>query len=278
MWESIDVAKTKYPGKMNKYTNPCKKYALHWDPISKAEANENLRHIFPSRIRKLELNTPSLGRVWCTNPVYRYIGGNEIAFVKCGKKRNITNEYETLNKMRNKGVPVPSPLGLFTEQNAYLIPRPTPGAIVITEFLHSVSLGHAIVDERFCLNCLRVLVHQSIRKLHEAFLHGELTHKHVRVCVTAKDAKELIFQAASNSPQIIVKDVIIVDPADSTDYSTVSINQTFEYKKKGELQTLRKSVDNYLTKLEGSKNKSNFESTLKPEERRKRFRSLLDAL
>lgn len=278
MWEVIDQAKIKYPGKMNKQIEPCRKYALHWDPVRKDEANEALNHIFPKKIKRIEINTPSLGRVWTTNSVYRYIGENEIVFIKCGKKESIINEYEILNNMRNKGVPAPSPLGLFTGQDAYLIPEPEQGAILVTEFLHSVSLGHAIVDERFCLNCLRVSVHQAIRKLHESFLHGILTHKHVRVCVTAEAAKNLIFKKATRHPQITIKDVIIVGPSDNNDYTSKSINRIFEKEKQKELHSLRLSVDNYLFQLTKSEDKCVSETSLKPEERYKRYKDLLDGI
>lgn len=275
MWTQINEALIKFPP-MKKHIRACDKYYLHWNPIEIDEANENLQHIFYKGIKRIEINTPSRGRVWTSNPVYRYIGEKEniIVFVKCGSMRSIVDEYNLLHEMRKKGVNVPLPIGIFTEQREAFARKPIRGAILITEFLHSVSLGHSIVEERFCINCLCTFVHHSIRRLHESFLHGCFTHTHIRVCVAAEDAKKLIFGEAYSAPQIPIKDVVIVGPTKhkikDSEKELNFLRNSMYVEKKSKMAL----GENYLGRLEKDID-DKLVTTLDHKERVKRYKKLL---
>lgn len=266
MWTDFKTALHEYP-QMQKHIDAICKYRLPWDPIDRKDARDNLSSVFTSPIYKIEVNTPSIGGVWTTSPVYKYISECETVFVKCGKLDEIINIYKVTQHMRSEGVSTAAPLGIYTEQNETRSPKARDGGILVTEFLNSISLGLAIVDVRFCINCLRDMVHTTINSLHKEFTHGNLTYKHIRVCVGKEDIDKLkVRKRARRAPQIQIKKISIIGPT--------GITRRTELNRDKEIEVLRASAKRYLTRLTRDKNISQITSLTK-EERERRYKSVL---
>ena len=226
MWTYFNDAIKEYAAKRRYIL--AENYCLPWQPSDLSKANNILSQIFngDDKIQTFQVNTPSIGQYWPTHPTYRYISeNNTMAFIKCSTVSQIRKEFHNLHEMKRHSIPVPSPLGIYEcawdddNRDLYQQNEDNRGAILVEEFLYSISLGHALVDQRIELNELLRMVIRELLWLHSVGCHGDMKHQHIRICIKSDFAHKMIFESPTedNKTKIVIGSVGIIDAEDYKD-------------------------------------------------------------
>lgn len=214
MWTRIEDAVKQYAPQRNQLL--AREYSLPWAPTVLSHAAKFLRHIYPHSIREVRVNTPSIGQYWPTHPTFMYENGRAV-FLKAARSDIIMREYENLMALKRWGVSVPTPLGVYTvpeaiyEEDLQIEPRLIRGTLLVEEFLHSISLGHATIERRIPTGELIPMVINALKWMHRFGVHGDLKHQHIRVCVPSKAAIRMIFRPPRDDIVIDISRVSIID-------------------------------------------------------------------
>ena len=197
MWTRVEDALQKYH--THKVKILADGFSLPWRPIMKEEAQKFLFQLYKKPLQEVQVNTPSPGQYWSTHPTYRYMGGQYV-FIKCSDLKNILNEFEMLNLMKKCDIAVPTTIGVYDtpqdifEEDKKMAPFVQRGAILVEEFLHSICLGHALIERRIDMAILSQMVIDNLAWLHKFGSHNDLKHQHIRICLESELAHKFIYE------------------------------------------------------------------------------------
>ena len=166
--------------------------------------------------------TPNIGGFWSTHPTFRYaldeahFFDRNTIFTKVSTERNTLVEMQNLIKM-GEGVRVPKMIGFFknasedVEELRELKPGASVGAVLVEEFVDSISLGQALIEENIDIDALVAGVFSTLRQLHRFCAHRDLKHSHIRVCLDPIVAENLVFGRKERIEELRVNDITIID-------------------------------------------------------------------
>jgi hypothetical protein len=148
--------------------------------VSEREVKQTLQ--FTGNVQ-IYSKTPSIGGSWSTHPSLKYhsdkkiILGKRSVFAKVSTERNILVEKENLIKMR-KNISVPDVLDICQNKEEDLTelhelkPHGQIAAIIVEEFIDSLSLGHAIMEEKLDIHQIVDGVMNILKDMHRFVFIG----------------------------------------------------------------------------------------------------------
>lgn len=278
MWTKLDQALEKYPSRKEHLLSS--NYSLAWSPADKKDAKKNLSHRV-SDIKIIFANTPSIGQYWPTQGAFKYLSKPCEILVKCGDEQRISNEASNMKMMREIKLPVPLLYDLFEtpneiyEDEKFAFPKILKGKILVEEFIHSISLGHALVDRRIDVYAMSEMIIETLVPLHKIAIHGELKHQHIRICLSKEDATNLI----RYNPDGENNDVLSIKGICFIDLETFKENRHIEQNKFVDLIYLRETIIKYYNALDNlDSNLLNQLTLLSKSERYQRMNIFLEIL
>jgi len=279
MWSTIKEAMKQFAPHRDKLFAAA--YSLPWPPAIKEKAAAVLPHIYRKGIDKVRLNTPSIGQYWPTHPTFAYDNGRAV-FVKAGPVGVIEREYQNLMLLKKYGVSVATPLGVYVtpdnlyEEDALMSPGVIHGALMIEEFLHSISFGHALVERRIPVRSLISMTANAVNWMHRFGVHGDFKHQHIRVCVPSKAAVRMIFTPPRDDILVDINRVCIIDMEGFTFRAPGSVDAE---KRRADIEYLKSTLESYFNQLD-SESPENIRrlTVMSGEERRRRFSGVWERL
>ncbi|UCG70373.1 MAG: hypothetical protein JSV09_04980 [Thermoplasmata archaeon] len=231
--------------------------------------------------------TPSIGGSWSTHPSLKYTSDNDVilgkpsVFAKVSTEQNILVEKENLIKMRDQ-VSVPEVLDIYKneEEDLFEIHEMKPGyqiaAILVEEFIDSISLGQAVLEERLNIDLIVDGVLNILKDMHKFCAHRDLKHSHIRIDLDARTAENLT-RGMREELDLDIEGFSIID-VETTKMKREFSDGEFEDNVVTDITQLLASLNGYMSTLEHDTEviKRVFPTPLAV--RLKRFGTLLDAL
>jgi hypothetical protein len=187
IWLPVDEALSRF--KQYRHLITASNYITPFNVVSQRDVRENLH--FSGNV-SIFSKTPSIGGSWSTHPSLKYssdkkvILGKRSVFAKVSTENNVLVEKENLVKMR-KHISVPDVLDTCQNREEDLSelhemkPQGQIAAIIVEEFIDSISLGHAIMEERLDIHYIVKGVLDILRDMHGFCVHRDLKHSHIRI-------------------------------------------------------------------------------------------------
>lgn len=203
--------------------------------------------------------TPSIGGTWSTHPSLKYVSdqndilGKDSVFSKVSTEDNILIEKENLIKMRGH-LPVPEMLDVFRHKDEDLtdLHEMKPGcqiaAILVEEFINSISLGQAIIEEKIDIDMIVKGVLETLKKMHNFCAHRDLKHSHIRINLDSKTCENLSM-GLHEELNLEIEGVSIID-VETTKMRDEFMNEEFETSVKRDITQLLTSITGYMSTLE----------------------------
>jgi hypothetical protein len=252
--------------------------------VSKREVKQNLNFTGDVNIFS---KTPSIGGSWSTHPSLKYssksdvIFGKRSVFAKVSSENNILVEKENLLKMR-KFISVPDFLDICQNKEEDLSelhelkPQGQIAAIIVEEFIDSISLGHAIMEETLDIEFIVEGVLRILKDMHNFCVHRDLKHSHIRINLDAKTAEGLTHGVREHL-DLKIEGFSIID-VETTNMRDDIMDWEFENHIVTDITQLLASLNGYLSTLEHNTDvvKKVFPTPIPI--RLERFGRLLDAL
>jgi hypothetical protein len=231
--------------------------------------------------------TPSIGGSWSTHPSLKYssdkdvILGKRSVFAKVSTENNVLVEKENLIKMR-KNISVPDVLDICQNKEEDLIelqelkPHGQIAAIIVEEFIDSLSLGHAIMEEKLDIHQIVDGVMNILKDMHKFCVHRDLKHSHIRINMDAKTADGLT-RGVRESLNMDIEGFSIIDVETSAMKDELA-GDDFESVVTTDITQLLASINGYLSTLEHDTEMVRKVFSTPLDIRIERFGLLLDAL
>lgn len=203
--------------------------------------------------------TPSLGGIWSTHPSLKYASnqndlfGEKAVFSKVSTENNVKIERENLIKMR-KHVSVPKALGFYRNEEDDLseLQELKPGcqiaAVLVEEFIHSISLGQAIIEEKIDVDRIVRGVLETLKNMHKFCVHLDLKHSHIRINLDPKTCESLA-SGVREQLSLEIEGVSIID-VETTKMGEELADKEFKDDVKRDIAQLLTSLAGYMSTLE----------------------------
>jgi hypothetical protein len=231
--------------------------------------------------------TPSIGGSWSTHPSLKYssitdvIYGKRSVFAKVSSENNILVEKENLIKMR-KFISVPDVLDICQNKEEDLSelhelkPQGQIAAVIVEEFIDSISLGHAIMEESLDIDHIVEGVLRILKDMHAFCVHRDLKHSHIRIDLDPKTAEGLTHGVREHL-DLMIEGFSIID-VETTNMREDLPDWEFESHIVTDITQLLASLNGYLSTLEHNTEivRKVFPTSIPV--RLERFGKLLDAL
>jgi hypothetical protein len=231
--------------------------------------------------------TPSIGGTWSTHPSLKYsserkdILGEHSVFAKVSLENNVLVERDNLTKMKQH-LSVPKVLQVYsnTEEDITELHEMKPnsqiGALLVEEFIDSVSLGHAVVEERIDIDTMVAGVLEILKKMHRFCVHRDLKHSHIRINLDPSTCENLTFGIRKNL-DMEIEGFSVID-VETTQIQTELSDDLFEDYIRRDITQLLTSITGYMSTLELDTEEMRRIFPAPIESRLERFGALLDAL
>ncbi len=203
--------------------------------------------------------TPSIGGIWSTHPSLKYssdlgdILGQSSVFSKVSSEDNILTEMENLIKMKEH-LSVPSVLGFYghKEEDLSELHEMKPGcqiaAVLVEEFIDSISLGNALIEERIDIDMVIDGVVRELKNMHKFCVHRDLKHSHIRIDLDPKTCESLTFGVREHL-NLEIRGISIID-VETTKMREELARKEFETSVKRDITQLLTSITGYMSTLE----------------------------
>jgi hypothetical protein len=282
IWLPVDEALNRF--KQYRHLITASNYITPFNVVSQRDVKENLHF---SEDVSIFSKTPSIGGSWSTHPSLKYssdkkvILGKRSVFAKVSTENNVLVEKENLLKIR-KHISVPDVLDICQTKEEDLSelhemkPQGQIAAIIVEEFIDSVSLGHAIMEERLDIDQIVKGVLNILKDMHRFCTHRDLKHSHIRINLEPATADGLT-RGVRKGLNLDIEGFSIIDVETSKmrddfndgDFDTAVVT---------DITQLLASVNGYLSTLEHDTEMVRKVFSTPLEVRLERFGLLLDAL
>jgi hypothetical protein len=254
IWLPVDEALDRF--KQYRHLITASNYITPFNVVSERDVKESLHFTGDVNIYS---KTPSIGGSWSTHPSLKYssqkavILGKRSVFAKVSTENNILFEKENLIKMR-KFISVPDVLDICQNKEEDLSelhelkPQGQIAAIIVEEFIDSISLGHAIMEERLDIELIVKGVMQILKDMHNFCVHRDLKHSHIRINLDAKAAEGLT-HGVREQLDLEIEGFSIID-VETTNMKEDLNDTEFEGHIITDITQLLASVNGYLSTLE----------------------------
>jgi hypothetical protein len=282
IWLPVEEALERF--KQYRHLITASNYITPFNVVSQRDVKENLH--FTENV-DIFSKTPSIGGSWSTHPSLKYssnknvILGKRSVFAKVSNENNILVEKENLIKMR-KNISVPDFLDICQNKEEDLSelhelkPQGQIAAIIVEEFIDSVSLGHAIMEERLDIYSIVDGVMDILKDMHKFCAHRDLKHSHIRIDLDAKTADGLT-RGLRGSWNLDIEGFSIID-VETSKMKDEFIQEEFEPVVVTDITQLLASINGYLSTLEHDTERVRRVFSTPLDIRLRRFGLLLDAL
>jgi hypothetical protein len=231
--------------------------------------------------------TPSIGGVWSTHPSLKYLSdnndilGQRSVFSKVSSEKNILVERDNLNTM-GRYLSVPKVLGVYRNREEDLSdlhemkPGCHIGAVLVEEFIDSVSLGQAVVEEKIDMEEVVEGVLGILKAMHTFCVHRDLKHSHIRINLDPYTSENLTF-GRRQCLNLEIMGFSVID-VETTEMRESLSESEFEANVQRDITQLLTSITGYMSTLELDTDlmKRIFPTPL--DRRLQRFGMLLDVL
>lgn len=280
IWLPINDALEKY--KQYRYLISALNYITPFNPVSERAVKQHFNILNDIEIF---VQTPNVGDIWSTHPSYRYVTslnqfyGQKLIFCKVSDEKNVLRELVNL-KMMKRNISVPTPITMIEHKNDIsdlkeMKPNSHIAAILVEEFIDSISIGRALIEERIDIEILIKETINILLKMHTFCTHRDLKQSHIRICLDPEDCKSLTFGFKIEN-ELIIKNVSIIDV--ETAKMNYELSEKIESGTTNDIKQLIVSLTGYLSSLE---HPTGFLVKILPmslEKKLKRFGMLLDAI
>jgi hypothetical protein len=282
IWLPVDEALSRF--KQYRHLITASNYITPFNVVSQRDVRENLDF---SEDVSIFSKTPSIGGSWSTHPSLKYSSGGGVilgkssVFAKVSSENNILVERENLLKMR-KRISVPDVLGICQNKEEDLTelhemkPQGQIAAIIVEEFIDSVSLGHAIMEERLDMDLIVQGVLDILKDMHKFCAHRDLKHSHIRVNLQPETAEGLIW-GVKGGLNLDIEGFSIID-VETSKMKEEFTEGEFDPAVVTDITQLLASLNGYLSTLEHDTEMIRKVFTTPLETRLNRFGLLLDTL
>ena len=229
--------------------------------------------------------TPSIGGTWSTHPSLKYssenVLGESSVFAKVSLEDNILVERDNLTKMREH-LSVTKVLQVYRRNEEDIAelhemkPGSQIGALLVEEFIDSVSLGQAVVEERIDIDSMVAGVLAILKKMHTFCVHRDLKQSHIRINLDPSTCENLMF-GIRKQLNLDIKGFSVIDVETTQMRAELSDDMFGEYVRR-DISQLLTSITGYMSTLEldTEEMKRIFPTSI--DKRLERFGALLDAL
>lgn len=253
IWLPVNEALEKY--KQYRHLITAMNYITPFNNVSEKEVKK-----FFNTDEAIEIcsQTPSVGEIWATHPSYRYTGtscpffGRNVIFCKVSDENNVATELKNLMKMSSR-ISVPTPIKMIEHKEDVselmeMKPNCKVAAVLVEEFIDSISIGRALIEERIDIEDLVKEVKEILLKMHTFCTHRDLKQSHIRICLNPEECKNLIFGFKS-ADELIIEKVSIIDVETARMKNEFSSND-IELSISNDLRQFIVSLTGYLSALE----------------------------
>jgi hypothetical protein len=282
IWLPVDEALERF--KQYRHLITASNYITPFNVVSQRDVQRNLH--FTGNV-SIFSKTPSIGGSWSTHPSLKYssdrnvILGKRSVFAKVSTENNILVEKENLIKMR-KNISVPDVLDICQNKEEDLSelhelkPQGQIAAIIVEEFIDSVSLGHAIMEERLDMEKIVEGVLNILKAMHTFCVHRDLKHSHIRIDLDARTADGLT-RGIKESLNLDIEGFSIID-VETSKMKDDFPEKEFKDAIVTDITQLLASINGYLSTLEHDTEMVRKVFSTPLDKRIERFGLLLDAL
>lgn len=231
--------------------------------------------------------TPSIGGSWSTHPSHKYssgdghILGQKSVFSKVSSENNILVEKDNLVAMREH-LSVPEVLGVYRNRDEDLsdlqemMPGCHLGAVLVEEFIDSVSLGQAMVEDAIDIDAVVEGVLNILRDMHTFCVHRDLKHSHIRIDLDPVTSENLAM-GRREQLNLEIQGLSVID-VETTQMRSEFTETDFEANVQRDITQLLTSITGYMSTLELETELMNRIFPTPVDRRLERFGLLLDAL
>jgi hypothetical protein len=281
IWLPIDQALEKY--KQYRHLITASNYITPFNTVSE----KDVKNYFDTDA-EIEIcsQTPSLGEIWATHPSYKYASnsnlffGRNIIFCKVSNEANVEIELENLKKMNQK-LSVPTPIQIIKHKNDVrelkeMKPTCKIAAMLVEEFINSISIGRALIEVNIDIEVLRKEVLKILTKMHSFCTHRDLKQSHIRVRLDPEECKNLVIGLRSAN-EITLEGVSVIDVETvkmNSDLSVHDVKSSIE----NDLNQFIISLTGYLSTLECQSEQLNEILPMPINNRLERFGILLETI
>ncbi|UCE39172.1 MAG: hypothetical protein JSW00_08135 [Thermoplasmata archaeon] len=282
IWLPVNDALNKYSQYRHLIT--ASNYITPFNVVSEQDVKLNFNS--PGKVNIFS-KTPSIGGIWATHPSFKYVSGQNnlmgesSVFAKVSTEENILVEMKNLLKMK-KFIFVPEVLGFFRNRIKDLseLHEMKPGckiaALLVEEFIDSISLGQAIVDERIDIDSVVESVINTLYVMHNYCAHRDLKHSHIRINLDPETIEELMMGFREDL-NLEIEGVSIID-VETTKMRWEFSGDEFEPSVQRDITQLLTSINGYLSTLENDTEAIRRYFPTPIHKRLERFGALLDQL
>ena len=202
-------------------------------------------------------------------------------FAKVSLENNILVERDNLTKMKQH-LSVPEVLEVYkiTEEDITELHEMKPGchvgALLVEEFIDSVSLGQAVVEERIDIDRTVAGVLEILKKMHRFCVHRDLKHSHIRINLDPSTCENLIF-GVRKQLNLEIEGFSVID-VETTQMRKELSDDLFEDYVRQDITQLLTSITGYMSTLELDTEEMRRIFPTPLDRRLERFGALLDAL
>jgi hypothetical protein len=281
IWLPVDEALAKF--KQYRHLITAVNYITPFNPVSERD----VKHYFNTDQHiKIYSQTPSVGEIWPTHPSYRYMNdskslfGRNVIFSKVSTENNVSVELENLHKMSLK-ISVPTPITkIETTQDIKELKAMKPNcqvaSMLVEEFIDSISLGRALIEENIGIDLLVDGVVKILGKMHEFCTHRDLKQSHIRIRLDPEMCRNLTFGIRPEN-ELVIEDVSVID------VETAKMNDDLPEAELGpsvanDINQLLVSLTGYLSTLENQSEELKKILPMPIEQRMERYGLLLNAI
>ncbi len=231
--------------------------------------------------------TPSIGGSWSTHPSLKYMSeqndifGESSVFSKVSTENNILTEMSNLIKMK-KYLFVPEVLGYFRNRIRDLseLHEMKPGcqlaAVLVEEFIDSISLGQALMEERIDIEDIVEGVLNTLYIMHTFCVHRDLKHSHIRINLDPEICENLSLGKREGS-DLKIEGISVID-VETTKMRWDFTSEEFEQNVKRDITQLLTSINGYMSTLEHDTEVIRSYFPISLQKRLERFGTFLDAI
>jgi len=253
IWLPINDALEKY--KQYRYLISALNYITPFNPVSERAVKQHFNILTDIEIF---VQTPSIGDIWSTHPSYRYVTGSnqfygkKLIFCKVSDEKNVLTELVNL-KMMKRNISVPTPITMIEHKDDItelkeMKPNSHIAAILVEEFIDSISIGRALIEERIDIEILIKETMNILLKMHKFCSHRDLKQSHIRICLDPEECKNLTFGFKIEN-ELIIKNVSIID-VETAKMNYELTEKDFEATTTNDIRQLIVSLTGYLSSLE----------------------------
>jgi hypothetical protein len=254
IWLPVNEALNKY----NQYRHliTASNYITPFNVVSERDVKSNFNSAGKISIYS---KTPSIGGIWATHPSFKYISdkndimGENSVFAKVSTEENVLVEMKNLLKMK-KFLLVPEVLGFFRNRIKDLseLHEMKPGckiaALLVEEFIDSISLGQAIVEERIDIDQIVESAINTLYLMHNYCVHRDLKHSHIRINLDPGTIDKLMMGFREDL-NLEIEGVSVID-VETTKMRWEFQAEEFEGAVQRDITQILTSINGYMSTLE----------------------------